>query len=67
MAIRWAFARRHCTVSHLAHKAEHAVDMERGAVIAVTVQAANAGDTQTVEEASHFFRLIHLNKVSCSR
>jgi transposase len=36
--------------THLAHKAEHAVDMETGAVVAVTVQAANAGDTQTVKE-----------------
>jgi len=34
--------------THLAHKAEHAVDMETGAVVAVTVQAANAGDTETV-------------------
>src|SRR5437588_1542135 len=36
--------------THLAHKAEHAVDMESGAVVAVTVQPANAGDTQTVHE-----------------
>jgi transposase len=36
--------------THLAHKAEHAVDMETGAVVAVTVQAADAGDTQTVQE-----------------
>ncbi len=36
--------------THLAHKAEHAVDMETGAVIAVTVQPADAGDTQTVQE-----------------
>jgi transposase len=36
--------------THLAHKAEHAVDMETGAVVAVTVQAANAGDTTTVRE-----------------
>jgi transposase len=36
--------------THLAHKAEHAVDMETGAVVAVTVQPANAGDTQTVHE-----------------
>jgi transposase len=36
--------------THLAHKAEHAVDMETGAVIAVTIQPANAGDTQTVHE-----------------
>src|SRR5262249_22658100 len=36
--------------THLAHKAEHAVDLETGAVVAVTVQPANAGDTQTVHE-----------------
>ena len=36
--------------THLAHKAEHAVDMETGAVVAVTIQPANAGDTQTVHE-----------------
>jgi transposase len=33
--------------THLAHKAEHAVDLETGAVIGVTVQDANAGDTTT--------------------
>lgn len=41
--------------THLAHKAEHAVDMETGAVVAVTLQPANEGDTQslgkTLEEA----------------
>jgi transposase len=31
--------------THLAHKAEHAVDMETGAVVAVTLQGANRGDT----------------------
>src|SRR5215210_9318675 len=36
--------------THLAHKAEHAVDMESGAVIAVTVQAADQGDTTTIHE-----------------
>jgi transposase len=36
--------------THLAHKAEHAVDMESGAVIAVTVQAADQGDTTTMKE-----------------
>ena len=33
--------------THLAHKAEHAVDLETGAVVAVTVQDANDGDTTT--------------------
>ncbi|MBL8233975.1 MAG: transposase [Bryobacterales bacterium] len=36
--------------THLAHKAEHAVDMETGAVLAVTVQGADQGDTSTVRE-----------------
>ena len=31
----------------LAHKAEHAVDLETGAVVGVTVQDADAGDTKT--------------------
>jgi len=35
--------------THLAHKAEHAVDMETGAVVAVTVQEADQGDTTTVK------------------
>ena len=30
--------------THLAHKAEHAVDLETGAVVAVTVQGADTGD-----------------------
>jgi transposase len=33
--------------THLAHKAEHAVDMQTGAVVGVTVQPANEGDTAT--------------------
>jgi len=37
-----------CT--HLAHKAEHAVDMDTGAVVAVTLQEADLGDTTTVKE-----------------
>jgi transposase len=36
--------------THLAHKAEHAVDMETGVVVAVTVQPADRGDTTTVYE-----------------
>ena len=36
--------------THLAHKAEHAVDMETGAVPAVTLQDANAGDTTTIQQ-----------------
>jgi transposase len=36
--------------THLAHKAEHAVDMETGAVVAVTLQEAHLGDTTTIKE-----------------
>ncbi len=36
--------------THLAHKAEHAVDLETGAVVAVTVQPADEGDTTTSQE-----------------
>jgi len=36
--------------THLAHKAEHAVDLETGAVLAVTLQPATAGDTSSVQE-----------------
>jgi transposase len=36
--------------THLAHKAEHAVDLDSGAVVAVTLQAADLGDTTTIEE-----------------
>ena len=34
---------------HLAHKEEHAVDMDTGAVVAVTFQGADQGDTSTLE------------------
>src|SRR5882672_9302728 len=33
--------------THLAHKAEHGVDLETGAVVVVTVQDADEGDTTT--------------------
>jgi transposase len=36
--------------THLAHKAEHAVDLETGAVVAVTIQDADEGDTTTSQE-----------------
>jgi transposase len=34
--------------THLAHKAEHAIDMKTGAILAVTVQDADQGDTTTM-------------------
>jgi len=36
--------------THLAHKAEHAVDMETGAIVAVTLHGADVGDTATIQE-----------------
>src|SRR5438128_1644934 len=36
--------------THLAYKAEHAVDLETGAVVAVTVGGGAAGDTETILE-----------------
>jgi len=36
--------------THLAHKAEHAVDMKTGAIVAVTLQPANRGDTTSIAE-----------------
>ena len=34
--------------THMAHKAEHAVDLSSGALLAVTVQGADQGDTTTI-------------------
>ena len=39
--------------THLAHKAEHAVDMDTGAVVAVTLQGADQGDTTTPSPCAH--------------
>ena len=36
--------------THLAHTAEHAVDLETGAIVGVTVQDADEGDTTTMVE-----------------
>ena len=36
--------------THLAHKLEHAVDLNSGAVVAVTVQEASKGDGQSLEQ-----------------
>ena len=36
--------------THLAHKAEHAVDLDTGAIVSVTVQDADDGDTTTLVE-----------------
>ena len=36
--------------THLVHKAEHAVDIDSGAVVAVTLQGADKGNTTAVQE-----------------
>jgi len=36
--------------THLAHKAEHAVDLQSGAIVAVTLQPADQGDTTTIHQ-----------------
>ena len=36
--------------THLAHKAEHGVDLETGAILSVTVQEASEGDSATLPE-----------------
>ena len=36
--------------THLAHKAEHAVDLSSGALLAMTLQPANEGDTTTIHK-----------------
>jgi transposase len=36
--------------THLAHKAEHAVEVTSGALLALTLQPANEGDTSTIHK-----------------
>jgi transposase len=36
--------------THLAHKAEHSVDLDTGAIVAVTLQPANRGDCDSLDE-----------------
>lgn len=38
--------------THLAHKAEHAVDLDSGALVAVTLLGADAGDTTTLRDTA---------------
>ena len=51
--------------THLAHKAEHAVDLETGAVVAVTVAAGDAGDTATILETLPQAGK-HITEVACA-
>jgi transposase len=49
--------------THLAHKAEHAVDLSSGALLAIMLEPANEGDTttlhKTLAEAQSVARQIH--------
>ena len=36
--------------THLAHKAEHAIDLDTGVIVGVTVQDADEGDTTTMQQ-----------------
>src|SRR5213083_1363963 len=38
--------------THLAHKAEHAIDLDSGAMVAVTLQGADVGDTTSLVETT---------------
>jgi transposase len=55
--------------THLAHKAEHAVDMQTGAIVAVTLQPANRGDTtsitETIEQADENLTAVMKDEKAC--
>ena len=55
--------------THLAHKAEHAVDLQTGAIVAVTLQPANRGDTtsitETIEQADENLVGVMADPVAC--
>jgi len=57
--------------THLAHKAEHAVDMKTGAILAVTLQPANEGDTksigQTIDQMDKNLCRVMKDQKACSR
>ncbi len=57
--------------THLAHKAEHAVDLASGALLAIPWQPADAGDTstlgKTLAEAQSAARQIHQAEVTNHR
>ncbi len=57
--------------THLAHKAEHAVDMQTGAIVAVTLQPANRGDTtsiaETIEQADENLVGVMADETACKQ
>jgi transposase len=56
--------------THLAHKAEHAIDVESGALVAVTVQGADRGDTTTMTvtltEARKHIEKLSMKAATCA-
>ena len=57
--------------THLAHKAEHAADMQTGAIVAVTLQPANRGDTtsiaETIEQADENLVGVMADETACKQ
>lgn len=57
--------------THLAHKAEHATDMDTGAVVAVTLQPADRGDTtsigETIEQAAENLVAVTKDAEACGQ
>src|SRR5205085_4690177 len=57
--------------THLAHKAENAVDLKTGAVVAVTLQPADRGDTtsigETIEQADTNLVAVMKNEKACEQ
>ena len=55
--------------THLTHKAEHAVDLKTGAVVSVTLQPANRGDTtsitETIEQADENLVGVMTDEAAC--
>jgi transposase len=55
--------------THLAHKSEQAVDMATGAIVAVTIQGADQGDTttikETLKEAEKQIKRVHKRTGAC--
>jgi transposase len=56
--------------THLAHKAEHAIDVESGALVVVTVQGADRGDTTTMTvtltEARNHIEELSMKTTTCT-
>ena len=51
--------------THLAYKVEHAVDMETGALLGVTLHTGTAGDTQTIGETEEEAKAVLADVLDC--